>query len=133
MSTDVVGFTTARLTTRAELLAAWLAGGSLNLYGTPRPATNGGSITTQTLLATIPLDDPAGEVENGVFEATLPDDVLALATGNAIWARLLDADDAVIADLDVGLNDSAAAVWLDNLALTEGALLTVTRFAIAEG
>lgn len=133
MSTAVVGFTTARKTSRANLLASWLDGGYLNLYDGIRPASNGGAITTQTLLATVTLPDPAGEVTDGVFTADAIADTLILADGDAAWARAFDADDAIIADLDVGLNESEAAVWLDNLSLVTGGLVSVTSFVIAEG
>ena len=133
MSTTAVGFTLARKTARAELLAGWLNGGYLNIYDGARPASNGGTITTQNLLATVGLTDPAGSVTDGVFEADAIEDVLILATGTAAWARSFDADDGTIADLDVGVNGSSAAIWLDNVSLVEGGLVSVTAFVIAEG
>ena len=129
---DIIVFANARRQSRGELVAGWLAGGTIKVYDGTRPATPDTAVTTQTLLVTFALPDPAGTVTNGVWEADAIDAAMIAATGTAAWARLFDATGAVIADVDVGLTDSDAALWLDNLSLVAGGLVTVTGLTIAE-
>ncbi|MDG4562556.1 MAG: hypothetical protein P9E88_14810 [Candidatus Competibacter sp.] len=129
---DFVAFAAARRQSRGELVAGWLDGGTIKVYDGTRPATPDTVITSQTLLVIFELPDPAGTVTNGVWEADVIDAAMIAATGTAAWARLFDATGAVIADLDVGLTDSDAALWLDNLSLVAGGLVTVTGLTIAE-
>lgn len=129
---DVVAFADARRQSRAELLASWLDGGTIAIYSVPRPATPNTALTTQTLLVTFDLPDPSGTVTDGVWELADVDPFMISATGTAAWARVYDAADAVIGDLDVGLTNSDAALWLDNLSLVEGGYVAVAGLTIAE-
>lgn len=56
---DVVAFANARRQSRGELVAAWLDGGTVEAYDGTRPATPDTAITTQKLLVTFQLPDPA--------------------------------------------------------------------------
>jgi hypothetical protein len=132
MSEDFIAFTLARRESRGELTAAWLDGGRIVLYDAPRPATADTAITTQTALVGFDLASPAGVVTDDVFAATLPDPAICDHSGTAAWARAYDASAAPIADLDVGLSGSGAALLLDNLSLVEGGQVTLTGFLIAE-
>lgn len=130
---DFVAFAAARRQSRGELLASWLDGGRIDVLSGTRPATADTAITTQTLLVSIALPDPAGTVSDGVWEADAIEAAMIVADGTAAWARLFDAADAVVADVDVGITNSDAALWLDNLSLVTGGLVTVTGLTIAEG
>jgi hypothetical protein len=131
---DLVGFAAARRQSRASLLGTWLDGGVINIYSGTRPATADTAITTQTLLCSIALDDPSGGAAGGVWTADpLPDPGMVLADGTAAWARLRDADDAAVCDLDVGVTGSGAALELSNLSLVSGAMVTPTSLTITEG
>lgn len=135
MSTDVIGFSTARKTTRAGLINTWLDTGTLKLYDGSRPASADTAVSTQTLLATFTMKSPAGTVTNGVFTATAPDPALVISTGTktAAWARAADSSAVTIGDFDVGLAGSGAALILDNLSLTEGGLVALLSFTLTEG
>lgn len=137
MSTDYLGFALARKTSRAELLNTWLSSGGLKLYDGTRPTDADTAISTQNLLSTITLVDPAGTVEDDVFTANVDDLEPALITSTgtktASWARALDSSSGTICDLDVGLSGSGAAIILDNLSLVEGGLVSVLSFTITEG
>ena len=129
---DYVAFAAARRQSRAELLASWLDGGRIDVLSGTRPATPDTAITTQDVLVSIVVPDPSGTVADGVWELDTVAPFMIAATGTAAWARAYDAADAVVGDLDVGLTDSDAALWLDNLSLVEGGYVAVTGLTVAE-
>lgn len=134
MSTDLLSFTTARRTSRATQLNTWLATGTLNIYGTPRPADADTAVGAAVLLATLTFSSPAGTVSTGTWTADpLPQPGLILATGSALWARLRDSAGVTIADVEVGVTGSGTAVTLAALSLVAGGLVTVSSCAIIEG
>jgi hypothetical protein len=131
--TDLVGFPTPRLQSRASLLGTWLDGATVGIYSGTRPAANGGAITDQVLLCEVTLDDPAGEAEDGVWTCSpLPDPGTNVADGTATWARVIDPLDDVVCDLDVGTTGSGAAVLLDNASIVSGATTEIVSFTITE-
>lgn len=130
---NTLGFAVARKTSRGNLLAGWLDGGSLQLYTADRPANSDTPVSTQILLVTFDLADPSGSVSNGVLTGTLPEAALVMATGTPTWGRLLDTDEVVIGDCDVGISGSGAFVEIDNLSLVEGGYCAMTAFGITEG
>ena len=87
MSTTL-SFTTTRKSSQMNLVEGWLSGGSIKVYTTPRPATSDTAITTQTLLVTITLPDPAGTVTNGVFTSASISQATVTNTGSAVWCRV---------------------------------------------
>lgn len=130
---DLIRFAPARRISRANLHAGWLSGGTLKAYTAPVPASGGEAISTQVLLAVYLLPDPIGDVTDGVITGDTIPAALNLATGTVAFCRAADAAGAAIGDYDAGAAGSGAAVELDNLALVEGSLSTVTQFAITEG
>ena len=129
---QVLGFATARKTSRGNLLAGWLDAGKIELYTADRPANADTAISTQILLVTFDLANPSGSVSNGVFTGTLPEAALVAESGTPAWGRILDTDDVVIGDCDVGLSGSGAFMEIDNLSLVEGGYCAVTAFGITE-
>ena len=132
MTTNVLSFTAERRTSRGNLLAGWLAGGTAEVYTEPRPATSGAAITTQTLLVTFDLPDPAATVTDGVLTGEEIANAMNDATGNAEWTRLRDSSGVVIGDADVGITGSGAFMQLSDLSLVEGGYCSVTAFGITE-
>lgn len=132
MTTNVLSFSTERRTSRGNLTAGWLAGGTAEVYTEPRPATADTAITTQTLLVTFDLPDPAGTVTDGVFTGDAIANAMNAATGNAEWTRLRDSLGVVIGDADVGITGSGAFMQLADLSLVEGGYCSVTAFGITE-
>lgn len=127
-----LGFATARKTSRGNLLAGWLDGGTIKIYTTDRPGSADTAISTQTLLVTFTLTNPAGTVSNGVFTGSTISSAMVAANGTAAWARIADSNGVTICDGDVGL-DSGSLVQLDNLSLVEGGYCSVVSFSITEG
>ena len=124
---DLLSFALARATSRASLLGTWLDGGFIDIYDGTRPVSADTAIDTQTLLCTIALADPAGAAASGVWTADpLPEAALCLTDGTAAWARIRDAADLVVCDLDVGLTGSGAALTINGLELASGATVTPT-------
>lgn len=132
---DLIRFSSARRTARANLHAGWLAGGTLVIYdagsGVSEDADT--AITDQTALVTFDLPDPAGDVSDGVLTAETLAAALIDATGTAAFARAYDSEGGVIGDYDVDGVGSGAAIELDNLSLVEGAYATVVSFILVEG
>ena len=128
----ILGFTTARRTSRCTLLAGWMDGGSIQLYTATRPSSADTAITNQTLLVTFVLADPSGTVSNGVLTGTLPAAALVAETGTPTWGRIYDTDDVSIGDCDVGLSGSGSFIEIDNLSLVEGGYCAMTAFGITE-
>jgi len=129
---NLLGFATARRTSRGNVLAGWLADGEIRCYTEPRPADPDTAITTQTLLVTFEVPDPAGTVTDGILTGAAIDQAMIAADGTPVWARLVDSSGVVIGDADVGLTGGGAFVQLDNLDLVEGGYVSVTAFGITE-
>jgi hypothetical protein len=129
---NLMGFSAARKTSRAELVLSWLDDGEVRIYDGTRPADADTAISTQTLLITLELDNPAGTVTNGVFTAAAIAQTLIAADGNAAWARVVDSTGATIFDADVGLESSGNLIEIDNVSLVAGAYCTVVSFTLTE-
>jgi len=89
----------------------------MNLYTADKPVP-GEDITTQTLIATLPLYLPAGDIENGVLTITVPiEEDNAPESGLMNWGRLLSGGDEWIADFDIGLTGSGACIEMESTLL----------------
>ena len=132
MTTNVLGFTKARRTSRGNLLAGWLAGGTAEVYTASRPTDADTAITTQTLLVTFSIPNPAATVTDGVLTGNAIANAMNAATGNAAWTRLRDSSGVVIGDADVGITGSGAFMQLADLSLVEGGYCSVTAFGITD-
>lgn len=128
---DILGLSSATKQELMEAIAARLDGGAVKFYTSPRPATADTAITSQTLLLSVDLPDPAGTVTAGAFEGAAIDVGVGTADGNAAWCRVVDSTAAAIGDGDVGLTGSGAFATLDSLAIVVGGEVTVTGLALA--
>lgn len=129
-----VGFVTslrnARLDAINTALNAGAGPGKLRIYDGSRPAT-GGAATT--LLAELTLSDPAAPAAaaGALTLSAITQDASANATGTATWARLLDSDNNVVADMSVGT--SGADINLNTTSIVSGAAVSVTSAVFTEG
>jgi hypothetical protein len=130
--TDTLRRATARKQTIAELEGPWFDGGKLDFYTAPVPDDADEAISTQTLLVSVPLDDPAGSATDGVWTSSPLDAVMVAASGDAAFVRAYDEFDTVIGDLDVGAIGSGAAIEIDDVSLTAGGYLLVSSFTLTE-
>jgi hypothetical protein len=106
------------------------AGATLAVYAGARPAT-GGAETTK--LVEFELELPCGSVSGPTLTLTPAPDAVATGTGSASWARVSDAAGGQVLDLSVGLADSAAEVWLDELGITAGRTVEFISGELNEG
>ncbi|MCO5763772.1 MAG: hypothetical protein NHG36_20100 [Chromatiaceae bacterium] len=130
---NLLGFATARKNSRAELLASWLDGGEIRVYDGTRPASADTAVSTQTVLVTFEIADPAGDIEDGIFTGDAIAVAMVAETGTAAWARVVDDAAATVFDCDVGLTGSGEMIEIDNLSLVEGGYCSITSFTITEG
>ncbi|MGZ8181469.1 MAG: hypothetical protein ACXWT1_05890 [Methylobacter sp.] len=124
----------ARSQAIANALDAAATPGKFLLYDGPRTETNGGAITTQTLIGTCVLSDPCGTVTAGVLTfAAITDDPIADATGVIGWARGVNGDDAFVLDMSCGVTGGPEALLFNTLSAQAGGVIQILSGAIAEG
>ena len=89
-----------------------------------------GTASMASVLATIPLANPAGTVSGGVFTLTMPQsDTSADASGTAVEARIRNASDTdIITGLTVAI--SGADINIDNNVLAVTQTVTLSSGAI---
>lgn len=116
---------------RAQVHATLLAGGSIRLYDGAIP-TGGGAVTTQVLLASWTLPNPAGAVDAGEFVLTANLESQVLADGIPTWARLLDSTGALIKDMDAGGVGSDACLIVSPAQLYAGGTARIVRMRLIE-
>lgn len=130
---NLVNFATTRKTARAGVVNTALTSGTLKIYDGTKPTTPDTAVGAQNLLVTFALPNPAGTVTSGVFTAGTIASATVAYTSTAAWARAFDSSSGAIADFDVGVTGSGAAIEIDNLSLVSGGQASVTAFTITEG
>lgn len=109
----------------AALPDAGSGAGYLEVRTGAAPGT--GTAATGTLLATLTLSDPAFSVTDNVATIdSVTSDASADATGTAGYARIFDSDDAVCADLTVGVTGSGAGVELASTSIVATQIVALT-------
>ncbi|MEF3062487.1 hypothetical protein V4C85_21760 [Ralstonia solanacearum] len=122
----------SRLAVIGQALDAGAAGGLLRLYSAPRPDI-GQALTEQVLLAEVRLPQPCtGSLEGGRLVFAPIGQALCQRSGIAAWARLSDSDGRWVANLDVGLPDSGAAVELSKVQVFAGGAVNVELAELIE-
>ncbi len=123
-----VSYTTADQQANA-LVGAFTNGAVLRIYDGVQPATPETAVTTQNLLATAVLGNPAfGAASNGVISSGAISSVTITASGTASWFRLLKSDGATpILDGSVGASGSDLNVNTTSFVI--GALLSISSLS----
>lgn len=113
-------------------MAALCNGGTLKIYDGTQPATADTAITTQNLLATLTLGNPAfGSAAAGVATANaITGDTSADATGTASWFRVLTSAAATVFDGSAGT--ASADLILNSTAIQSGASVTISSLTLTE-
>lgn len=108
--------------------------GKAKFYEGTQPAGPGTAITTQTLLGTLTLADPAGTVSNGVltFDVIIEDSA-ADTGGTASFVRLTDSDDNAVIDLDVTNTAGTGAVKMNTTTIVAGGPIRITSMTATIG
>ncbi len=123
-----VSYTTANQQANS-LVGTFTNGAILRIYDGVQPVTPETAITTQNLLATATLGNPAfGASSDGVILSEAIPSVTITASGTASWFRLLKADGATpILDGSVGTSGSDLNVNTTSFAI--GATLSISSLS----
>lgn len=107
--------------------------GKLRIYDGAQPANANTAITSQTLLAELPLSDPAaGSASSGTLTfSAITNDSSADASGTATWARVLDSDNNAIFDCDVSVTAGSGTLKLNNTTIAASGPVAVSSFTIS--
>jgi hypothetical protein len=123
--------TNASASAEADALTALLDGGFLDIYDGTQPATADTAITTQVLLASLALANPAFQpAVNGVAASNaITPEADAPATGTATWYRFYKADHTTpVQDGSVGTMD--ANLLLSSVNIQIHAVVSVETFTL---
>ena len=123
----------SRVTSVLTALDADVNPSKLLLYTEPMPDP-GDAITTQTLIATIILADPAGTIDDEAMELTFGavTPVLATHDGDLAWGRFTDGDNNWVMDGDAGETGDDKFIIIDNKTIYAGGMVTVTLGTLTE-
>lgn len=127
----VVLLRNAMLNQIAAFADAGAGAAKLRIYDGSRPAT-GGAATT--LLAELVMNDPAfitPPVAAVLTANAINDDIAANAAGVGTWFRVVDSDNVVVYDGDVGT--SGSDLNLNTTTFSIGLNVAVTSLTITEG
>ncbi len=114
-----------------DLLDGGAAAGYIEIRTGAQPATPGDA-ATGTLLATLPLSDPAfGAASSGVATASaITDDTSADATGTAGWFRGYDDNDVAVIDGSITATSGGGDMELNSVSIVTGGLVEITSWTI---
>jgi hypothetical protein len=123
----------ARLQALVDQLDSGSGAGKFLLYTGPKPAA-GAAITTEILLGTCVLSDPAGVVDAGELTfLPISDDVSADADGDIAWVRGVNSDNVWVLDMDAGDEASDALVKFNTVVARTGGVIQLLSGVLIEG
>lgn len=133
MASDV-RFSTACLNAMLDTIKTTLGtAAELRFYDGTKPANADTAITTQNLLAQLPLTTPdefGAAASRTITANSITTDTAANATGTATWASLVKSDGTRVVDLTVGEAADSADITVDNKSFQAGADIAVTSLSI---
>jgi len=107
-------------------------GGTIEIYTGAPPTQVGDAITSQILLLTFQLGNPAGSsAGNGEFKANAIADAVAVATGVAQWYRQLSLPGVIERDGVVGIN-ATDDIQIADVAITIGQSIAFVQWLETE-
>lgn len=111
-------------------LAALANGGSIKIYTASKPANANIAVSGQTLLATLPLNNPAfGSAAAGIAALnTSGVSVTAVATGTAAWFRVCNSGGSALWDGTIGT--SGCNINLASTAIQQNATVTISSYTL---
>lgn len=106
---------------------------TLDIYTSPQPSP-GGDPDTATLLASIDLSNPIGNITSDatyyILEFVLPNPGLAENTGTASWARIKNQSGNWVVDMDVTSSGGGGAITMNNTSVVAYATIEIMSGAI---
>lgn len=118
-----------------DLIDAGSGAGYIEIRTGSQPASVGVA-ATGTLLATLPMSDPAFGSATTASPAvatanSITSDTSADATGTAGWFRAYDSDDTALIDGDITATGGGGDMELDSTSVTSGGTVSVTAWTVS--
>lgn len=106
---------------------------TIKIYSGTQPATGGGGLSGNTLLATLTATDPAapGASSRTLTFSTITQDASADASALATWARIADSDGTTVFDCDVGEGGGGASLTLNESTIAAGGPVSISSLTIS--
>ena len=124
----------ARLNLVRDYIDAAATAGVIKIYSGTRPASSGGALSGNTLLASGTFSDPsAPNAAAGVLTFSAITYGNAVATNTATWARIEDGDGLFVSDADVGAVGSGADIIVNSVDFVSGGPVTHVTATITSG
>lgn len=120
------------LTPIRDAIDAGSGAGTIKIYTSPMATLPSDAISSQTLLGTLTFSDPSGATPSGgVFTASaITQDSSADATGTAAWARILDSNSVVVADIDITVSGGGGAMQMNTTSVVIGGPILISAFTV---
>ena len=124
MISQTTAFNEAAHSGRLDFLNSGTGTAVIEIYGGTRPAT-AATATSEPVLVSIALDNPAGVVDAGTLELLATDPGMIVTSGLATWARVKNRNGDTAFDMDAGAVGSGAECELSQTTLFAGGLVTL--------
>lgn len=128
-------FKTTLRNARADAITTALgASASLKVYSGTKPATPATALSGNTLLAELPLSNPAAPAASGGILTFSPftQDSAANNTGTATWFSLVDGSGNRIVDGTITATDGGGDLTLNTTSIVAGGPVMITAFVLTE-
>ena len=104
-------------------------GALIKIYSGTQPANANTAISSQTLLASLPVSGSFGTDSNGTITLSAVTAATAVATGTASFFRIFKSDGTTVV-MDGSVGTSAADMILDNTSIATGQTVSITSGTI---
>ncbi len=120
----------AALSGRLSFLNTGTGTAAVEIYGGTRPASVNDA-PGSPMLASVPLNNPAGTVAAGALTLDPSGSGLITATGTATWARAVNRNGVVAFDMDAGVTGGGAECQMGNTNLYAGGQVAITSAVLS--
>ena len=123
-------------TARAELIVQAMSAtstGRIFLYDGEMPENADTEVTTQVLLASLPLSPVPAVAAAGVITFNPIEEITAIATGTATWARVLDSASGIAFDGDVSDYNGTGLIKMSSTEIVQNAPVKINSGVLTEG
>ena len=118
----------------ADSINAGTGTGYIEIYSGTQPSSPQVLVTNQVKLSTLTFSDPCGLVSTGTLTfSDITRDNTADNSGTATWARVFNADNVAVCDLDITDDLGTGAIKLDNIYIIQGMPILLNSMVIRLG
>lgn len=124
----------AAATAILNLIDAGSGPGQIRVYTGTQPATPETAITSQVLLGTLTLSDPAGTVSGKTLTfSPITQDDAADASGTIAWCRVVDSDGTAVIDGDASATGGSGTFQFNTVTVVAGGPIALTSGSLTVG